>query len=61
MKINLINFNLPFSFFSNITYIFKLLILPDYPKIIRGALYVSFNNNEILLIQMFLKGIKKLL
>ena len=58
MTINPINFNLPYSIYSNIPYVFQLLILADYPEIIRGTLYISFNNNQVLLIPIFIKGIK---
>ena len=34
-------------------------LFPDYLQIIRGTLYISFNNNQVLLI--IIKGIKKLL
>ena len=61
MTINPINFNLPYSNFSNITYLFQLLIIFVYTQIIRGTLYFSFNINKVLLIHIFIKGVKKLL
>ena len=46
--------SLPYTIYFNVPYVFQLLILADFAQIIRGNLYISFNNNQILLIPIYI-------